>query len=186
MEPPVLRTARLELSAPGDDDVAAIHAECQDAAIQRLTTVPSPYLPADAETFVDLTRAWWVEGSEATWAIRLERRLVGMVGLAKLPSGGPEIGYWVSSRVRGHGIATEATRAVVDWGFAPERPAIERIEWRAVVGNTGSARVALSLGFRYEGLLRRAHVNSLGRSDLWIGGLLRDDDRAPVPWAVLG
>lgn len=73
-----------------------------------------------------------------------------------------------------------------DGGFAPERPAIERIGWRSVVGNTGSARIARSVRFRYEGLLRRAHVDSLGRSDLWIGGLLRDDDRAPAPWPVRG
>ncbi|WP_144782436.1 GNAT family N-acetyltransferase [Microbacterium sp. BH-3-3-3] len=185
MEPEILRTARLELSAPRENDIAAIHAECQDAAIQRFTTVPAPYLPEDAETFVELTRGWWAEGSEATWAIRLEGRLVGMVGLAKLPSGGPEIGYWVSPSVRGQGLATEAARAVVDWGFAPERPAIQRIEWRAVVGNAGSARVARALGFRYEGLLRSAHVNSLGRSDLWVAGLLRDDDRVPQPWRVL-
>ena len=112
-------------------------------------------------------------------------RLVGMVGLAKLPTGGPEIGYWVSSSVRGQGVATEAARAVVDWGFAPERPAVQRIEWRAVVGNLGSARVARVLGFRYEGLLRQAGVNSLGRSDMWVGGLLRSDDRDPQPWPVL-
>ncbi len=89
MEPETLRTARLELSAPHDGDVAAIHAECQDAAIQRFTTVPAPYLPADAETFVELARGWWAEGAEATWAIRLDGRLVGMAGLAKLPSGAP-------------------------------------------------------------------------------------------------
>lgn len=185
MQPETLRTARLVLSAPHEDDVAAIHAECQDAAIQRFTTVPSPYLEADAESFVALTRAWWDDGAEATWAIRLDDRLAGMVGLAKLTSGAPEIGYWVSSSVRGMGLATEAARAAVDWAFAPERAGIERIEWRAVVGNTGSARVARSLGFRYEGLLRRAHVNSLGRSDLWVGGLLREDDRAPVAWPEL-
>ncbi|MDU0325484.1 GNAT family N-acetyltransferase [Microbacterium sp. KSW2-21] len=185
MEPEILRTARLELSAPRESDVAAIHAECQDGAIQRFTTVPSPYLPADAETFVELTRTWWAEGSEATWAIRLEGRLVGMVGLAKLSSGGPEIGYWVSSSVRGQGLATEAVRAVVGWGFAAERPAVQRIEWRAVVGNAGSARVAQTVGFRYEGLLRQAGANSLGRSDMWVGGLLRSDDRDPQPWPVL-
>lgn len=54
----------------------------------------------------------------------------------------------------------------------------------AGVGNVGSARVARALGFRYEGLLRQAGVNSLGRSDMWVGGLLRDDDRAPHPWPV--
>lgn len=185
MDPQTLHTARLELSAPGEGDVTAIHAACQDAAIQRFTTVPSPYLPSDAETFVELSRGWWAEGSEATWAIRLEGRLVGMVGLAKLPGGGPEIGYWVSSGVRGQGVATEAARAVIDWGFADARPAVQRIEWRAVGGNLGSARVARALGFRYEGLLRQAGVNSQGRSDMWVGGLLRTDDRGPQPWPDL-
>ncbi|MDQ1112931.1 RimJ/RimL family protein N-acetyltransferase [Microbacterium testaceum] len=184
MEPETLRTSRLELSTPRAGDVAAIHEECQDAAIQRFTTVPSPYLLADAEAFVELAHGWWAEGSEATWAIRLEQRLVGMVGLTKLPSGAPEIGYWVSSSVRGRGVAREAARAVIDWAFSPAHPELARIEWRAVVGNVGSARVARSLGFRYEGLLRQAHVNSLGRSDLWVAGLLRGDDRRPVSWPV--
>jgi RimJ/RimL family protein N-acetyltransferase len=186
MEPETLRTARLELSAPQAGDVAAIHAECQDAAIQRFTTVPAPYLEADAEEFVALTHRWWAEGSEATWAIRADGSLRGMIGLAHLHSGGPELGYWISSSVRRQGFASEAARAVIDWGFAPERPAVERIEWRAVVGNVGSAKVARLLGFRYEGLLRQAHSNALGRADLWIGGLLRGDDRTPVAWPTLG
>ncbi|WP_285135632.1 GNAT family N-acetyltransferase [Microbacterium sp. lyk4-40-TSB-66] len=185
MEPETLCTARLELSPPQAADAAVIHAECQDAAIQRFTTVPSPYLPADADEFVALTHRWWAEGSEATWAIRVDGALRGMIGLARLHSGGPELGYWISSGVRRQGFASEAARAVIDWGFAAERPAVERIEWRAVVGNVGSARVARSLGFRYEGLLRQAHSNALGRADLWIGGLLRGDDRTPVSWPTL-
>lgn len=178
-------TARLELSAPHEADVAAIHAECQDAAIQRSTTVPSPYLRSDAEAFIALSRGWWEDGSEATWAIRLDDRLVGVTSLARLVSGGPEIGYWVSSSVRRQGIAAEAARVVVNWAFSPERPAIARIEWRAVVGNRGSAGLARAVGFRYEGLLGQAHHNSLGRADLWIGGLLRDDDRTPAVWPAL-
>lgn len=58
MEPETLRTSRLELSTPRAGDVAAIHEECQDAAIQRFTTVPSPYLLADAEAFVELAHRW--------------------------------------------------------------------------------------------------------------------------------
>jgi len=186
MEPETLRTARLLLSPPDEGDVDAIHGSCQDAAIQRFTTVPTPYQRADAEAFVGLARGWWDKGSEATWAIRVEGRLVGMIGLANLPSGGPEIGYWIAPDVRGRGLATEAARAVIAWGFSPAHPTVQRIEWRAMVGNVGSARVARALGFRYEGLLRQAHVNSLGRSDMWIGGLLRDDDREPVDWPEIG
>jgi RimJ/RimL family protein N-acetyltransferase len=182
MEHEHLHTARLELSPPTTADVAAIHAACQDADLQRYTMVPSPYLLEDAERFVELTGRWWAGGTEPTWAIRRGGRLVGMIGLARLDTGAPEIGYWIARDARRQNVAGEAAAAVVDWAFADERLAVERIEWRAVVGNIGSARTARRLGFRYEGLLRQAHVNSLGRADVWIGGLLRHDDRVPQEW----
>ena len=184
MEPDHLQTPRLELSAPTTADVAAIHAACQDADLQRYTTVPSPYLLEDAERFVALTGEWWADGTQPTWAIRRDGSLAGMIGLAKLDTGAPEIGYWIARDARRQNVAVEAATAVIDWAFADDRPAIERVEWRAVVGNIGSARIARRLGFRYEGLLRRAHVNSLGRADLWIGGLLRHDDRTPQDWPL--
>jgi RimJ/RimL family protein N-acetyltransferase len=53
------------------------------------------------------------------------------------------------------------------------------------VGNAGSARVARALGFRYEGVLRRALANSFGREDGWVAGLLPGDARMPQPWPVL-
>lgn len=182
MEQDHLQTARLELSAPTMADVAAIHAACQDADLQRYTTVPSPYLLEDAERFVGLTAEWWADGTQPTWAIRRDGSLTGMIGLAKLDTGAPEIGYWIARHARRQNVAVEAASAVIDWAFADERPAVERIEWRAVVGNIGSARIARHLGFQYEGLLRQAHLNSLGRADLWIGGLLRQDDRTPRDW----
>lgn len=107
-----------------------------------------------------------------------------MIGLARLGGGAPEIGYWMAREARGQGIVGEAAGAVVDWAFAAERPAIARIEWRAVVGNVASARTARRLGFRYEGLLRQAASNSFGRADLWVAGLLRDDERSPQPWPL--
>lgn len=182
----MVRTARLVLSVPTGRDVEAIHAACQDADIQRFTMVPSPYLREHAEGFIAVAAAGWDSGAEATWAIRADGELAGMISLNHLPGGGPEIGYWIARRSRRRGFATEACRAVIDWGFAPERPAVARVEWRAVVGNLGSARVAQALGFRHEGMLRLALRNSLGRSDAWVAGLLRDDDRTPTPWSVLG
>ncbi|CAH0224268.1 GNAT family N-acetyltransferase [Microbacterium sp. Bi128] len=184
MEPDRLHTPHLELSAPTATDVASIHAECQDADLQRYTTVPSPYLLTDAERFVELTARWWADGTEPTWAIRRDGRLAGMIGLARFDTGAPEIGYWIARDARRQNAASEAAAAVIDWAFADDRPSIERIEWRAVVGNIGSARTARRRGFRYEGLLRWAHVNSLGRADLWIGGLLRHDDRVPQEWPL--
>ncbi|GAA3030323.1 GNAT family N-acetyltransferase [Microbacterium dextranolyticum] len=187
MEPVTLRTERLELSAPHEGDVDAVFAACQDADIQRFTTVPSPYERSHAEGFVTKTAQWWAEGTETTWAMRHEGTLVGMIGLHRLGAGAGEIGYWMAPAARGRGLASEAARAVVDWGFHPDGLGLARIEWRAVTSNPASARIAHSLGFRYEGMVRAALVNGAGvRSDGYIAGLLADDDRTPQIWPISG
>ncbi|SFR95365.1 Protein N-acetyltransferase, RimJ/RimL family [Microbacterium sp. cf046] len=186
MEPVILRTARLTLSVPTEADVDAIFEACQDAGIQRYTTVPSPYERRHAEGFIPFARSRWSDGVEATWALRDGDTLAGMIGLHGITLGGSgEIGYWMSPPSRRRGLLTEAARAVIDWGFSYEGAALQRIEWRAVVGNVGSARVARGLGFRYEGVLRKALANSFGREDGWIAGLLPGDDRMPQPWPML-
>lgn len=187
MEPVVLRTERLELSRPLETDVDAIFAACQDAGIQRYTTAPSPYERRHAEEFVEKAAADWSSGAHLNWAMRHGADLVGMIGLYRLDGRGTgELGYWVAREARGRGLVTEASRAVVDWGFAPEGLGLVRIEWKAVVGNVGSARAARATGFRYEGLQRQALVGAQGRDDGWVAALLAADDRAPQPWPVLG
>ncbi|GAA5095359.1 GNAT family N-acetyltransferase [Microbacterium yannicii] len=186
MEPTILRTRRLELSLPVEADVDAIYEACQDAETQRYTTVPSPYERTHAEEFVPRTDADWESGAHVTWAMREGPVLAGMIGLYRLDGrGAGELGYWVSPWSRRRGLLTEAARAVLDWGFAADGPGLQRIEWRAVVGNVGSARAARTLGFRYEGTLRQALVGAQGRDDGWIAGLLATDDRTPQPWPVL-
>lgn len=185
MEPVVLRGERVVLSTPVDTDVDAIYAACQDADIQRYTTVPSPYERRHAEQFVPKVAQGWADDSERTWAIRDGEALVGMIGLYRLGAGGAEIGYWMAPEARGRGLLTEAARLVVEWGFDSDGMALERIEWRAVVGNAASARAGQRLGFRYEGLLRLGLAGPHGRDDGWIAGLLGTDDRTPQPWPPL-
>jgi RimJ/RimL family protein N-acetyltransferase len=51
MEEVELCDDRLYLRPPRLGDAGQIYAACQDAEIQRWTTVPSPYSRADAEMF---------------------------------------------------------------------------------------------------------------------------------------
>ncbi|MGV9194959.1 GNAT family N-acetyltransferase [Microbacterium sp. MC2] len=185
MESVTLRTERLELSAPRPDDVDEIFAACQDASIQRYTTVPVPYRRSDAESFVALTARWWADGTEVHWAIRRGGRLAGMIGIHHIVDEIGEIGYWVTPDFRGAGVLTEAGRAVVDRAFSAAGLDLKRLEWRAVVGNTASAWSARALGFRYEGVLRGAMASGRGHEDAWVAGLLPADDRTPQPWSVL-
>ena len=185
MEPVTLRTARLELSAPVAADVDAITAAAQDPEVPRWTTLPSPYERAHAEEFVAKAPARWESATELTWAIRLDGRWIGMIGLHGVTTGGDaEIGYWMARDARGLGYLTEAAVRVIDFAFA-EPLSLARVQWRAIVGNVASARAARSLGFRYEGMLRQGLSDPRGRHDGWIAGLLASDDRGPQPWPPL-
>ncbi|MFC8681105.1 GNAT family N-acetyltransferase [Microbacterium ureisolvens] len=185
MEPVILRTPRLELSLSRADDVDAIYEACQDPDIQRYTPVPVPYERQHAVDFVERVAGDWEAGQHLTWAIREGEHLVGTLGFYRVDGrGAGEIGYWMAPRFRGGGRLREAGEAAVDWAFSPEGLGLARIEWRAVVGNVGSAKLARTLGFRYEGLLRQALTGSRGRDDGWIAGLLATDDRRPQQWSV--
>ncbi len=88
-------------------------------AIQRYTTVPSPYERKHAEGFITFAQSRWAEGLEATWAIREGDTLAGMVGLQRhLPrrKRRDSATGWRPS-ARGRGLLTEACRAGDRLGF---------------------------------------------------------------------
>ncbi|WP_460752467.1 GNAT family N-acetyltransferase [Myceligenerans cantabricum] len=195
MEPFVLANDSVRLSLPVEADVAAITDACQDPEIADWTVVPSPYTRRDAELFVGrFVPDGWARGSEFNWAVRApgdaDGPLLGMVGLhfegragAADEERSAELGFWTAPAVRGKGLATQAARLVVDWGFDPEGLGLSVVTWVAYVGNWGSRRVAWNLGFRVEGTIRRHGLQRGRRRDAWVGTLLPEDPRTPTePW----
>ncbi|MEU9339475.1 GNAT family N-acetyltransferase [Streptomyces sp. NPDC048290] len=175
MEPVTLSTDRLRLRAVTPDDTAAVYAACQDPEIQRWTTIPSPYLPEHAESFTTQTSPeGWTAGSMFTFGAFLpEGDLIGMLGITMRSLGVGEIGYWAAKDHRGRGYTTEAALTTVRWAFVHAR--IDRVEWRAEVGNHASRAVAEKTGFTIEGVLRSGMNNNGVRRDCWIGSLLPSD-----------
>ncbi|MGO2658351.1 GNAT family N-acetyltransferase [Mycetocola reblochoni] len=188
MLPVILRTERLELSVPVEDDIDPIFRACQDPDIQKWTTVPVPYRRVDASTFVSsVVGQGWRSGDSLTWGIRRSGELVGVIDLHDVADRGAEIGYWLGRQWRGEGLLREAARAVIDFAFSapPHGLALERLAWRAGLGNVDSARVAQALGFRFEGCGRKDLVQRGARSDSWSAGMLAAEDRSPVDWPSL-
>lgn len=181
MDPFELTDGVVVLRAPGPQDVDRITALCQDPAVQEWTTVPSPYTRADGEGFVSgMVRDGWASGSSLNWAVHVDDVLVGMVGLAMEGAGSAEIGYWLAADRRGQGLMSRAVALVLDTAFG--RLALDRVLWRAYVGNLPSRRVAERAGFRVEGEIRLGALQRGVRRDDWLGTLLRDDPR-PAPHA---
>ena len=145
---PTLRTERLLLRRPEYDDIEAIVRIAGDWEIaRRLARMPHPYGAAEARYFLDE-----IVPNEFVWAAtsRETGEIIAIIGLAPEPDQREaELGYYVSRDWWGHGIATEAGRAVVAYGI--DVLALDRIFSGHFADNPGSGRVLLKLGFAETG-----------------------------------
>lgn len=158
------------------EDAPAVYRACQDPDIQRWTTVPSPYELAHATGFVTaISETGWANGTSAPFGVFDSRtgELLGSMGLVRLDLAGKEaeLGYWTTPAARGHGVAVTAGRAVALWAI--EKLGIERLIWRAEIGNHASRLVALRIGFRMEGIASNGAIGRAGdHIDMWIGSMV--------------
>ena len=175
---------RVELAPLATDEADRVYELCQDADIQRWTTVPSPYKRKDARQFVgEYTVAAWQEiesgvfsaakaGPELVWGVGVAgdtplAGLWGCVGLKRLGAARYEIGYWLGAGARGHGIMRAAVVKVLE--AAKEAPlAACEVWWHALVGNVPSARVAKAAGFGFMGVTT---IPMHGDAPVWAGVL---------------
>jgi len=77
---------------------------------------------------------------------KAENRYIGRCGLHPVPGGAVGLGFYVAKAYWGRGLATEAARVFVDYGFQELK--LPRIISSVEVGNAASVRVLQKLGFR--------------------------------------
>jgi RimJ/RimL family protein N-acetyltransferase len=138
-----ITTPRLTLRAPIRGDVPDLVRLADNRVIaERLARLPSPYTRADGVAFVEIFAQ---RPDERPYAIVLDERFIGVVGLSFHPGAAPELGYWLGEPYWRRGLMSEAAKAVCDAAFATRR--IERIIARALPTNLASQRVLEKLGF---------------------------------------
>ena len=103
VQPVEVPAGRLLLRPFRPSDAPAVLAACQDAAIQRWTTAPSPYSEGDAVAFLtEIAPAEWAADTDTPFAISgaATGRLLGSIGVHRVDRrhGSAEVGYWVASR----------------------------------------------------------------------------------------
>ncbi|ASF10246.2 putative acetyltransferase [Nocardia brasiliensis NBRC 14402] len=182
MDAQVLTNGTVWLSIPTSEDIDAITECCQHPSIGEWVTIPVPYTRENAKTFIeDIVGPGWA-GKSPTWAVRerADGPVVGMIGLGERDESSAEIGYWLAPRVRSRGLMSQSVALVCDYGFRPDRLALQRISWRAFVGNYPSAAVVRRTGFRYEGLSRLGSLQRGRRRDHWLAARLNTDPAGPV------
>lgn len=174
---PTLHTDRLRLRPFEDSDADDLYAQHSNADVLRYWDAP-PWTEHDrARKFIEECRKLAEDGTGARLAVdRLEDE--AFLGWCSLTRWDPDyrsaaMRYCFLDTVWGHGYATEAVRAVLDWAYSTLD--LNRVQAETDTRNIASARVLEKAGFVHEGTLREDCVVNGEVSDSWVYGLIASD-----------
>ena len=180
---PTLETARLRLRPFASADADALFALHSSAFVLRYWDMPVWSERARAERFIEACERIAEEGSGARLAIdRLsDQAFIGWCALTRWNPGyrSASMGYCLDDAAWGHGYATEAAHALLQWAF--DTLDLNRVQAETDTRNAASARVLEKLGFVHEGTLREDCVVNSEVSDSWVYGLIRRQWPSSVP-----
>lgn len=156
---PTLETERLTLRPFAIADGPQVQALAGAREVAEMTLlIPHPYPEGAAEEWIASHSADASRGTGYVFAVVETRSgaLMGAIGLTCSPvHNRAEVGYWLGVPFWGNGYCTEATKAVLKFGF--ESLSLNRIYACHFGNNPASGKVMQKAGMRYEGLLRSHH-----------------------------
>jgi len=155
-DPPVLETSRLTLRRMlKRDSLDMFEYACSPDVTEYLL-----WEPHRNETYtykyLSYLQSRYRAGDFYDWAVvwRNTDKMIGTCGFTRFhwEHNAAEIGYVLNPGFWGYGIAPEAVRAVLRFGFI--NLGLHRIEARYMAGNIRSRRVMEKVGMQYEGIAR--------------------------------
>ena len=174
---PVLRTERLTLRAMRASDDTDMYEYASDPRVTEYLlwgVHPDRFYTA---RYLDYVVKRYRTGEFTDWAVTVTEtgKMIGTCGFTRIDmehSVG-EVGYVLNPAFWGKGLAAEAVRAVIEFGF--ERLELHRIEAKFMRGNERSLRVMEKCGMKFEGY-RRESMRIKGRySDIGYAAVLLNE-----------
>ncbi|NIA68302.1 GNAT family N-acetyltransferase [Pelagibius litoralis] len=147
-----IETERLVLRPFEEADAAVVQTDVANWDIARMTTrIPHPYPAGAAAEWIASHGAAEKRHGEAIFCIAHEDQAVGAISLRRNDPAavGPdtaEIGYWLTPRVWGRGLATESASALVAHAF--DHPQVSGLTSGYFSDNPASGRVLAKCGFQ--------------------------------------
>lgn len=178
---PTLTTPRLILRETVPSDAAHLFSFLSDPEVQKYD---SPNVPireiAEAVSAIEKSRQRFASKEGITWSIvfKDENQVIGDLGFyfEDRCYYKTNLGYSVARPYWRRGIATEAGRALMQFGFETLR--LHRINVDTRMDNIASVRLMEKLGFRYEGVRRECIRNEDGTYQNWgLFGMLENEYR---------
>ncbi|MBW2993271.1 GNAT family N-acetyltransferase [Candidatus Woesearchaeota archaeon] len=157
-------------------DAKEIQKHANDKNIYRYTQhIPYPYRLSHAVKFIKGAQERQRKKMACELGIILKQtnKLVGVMSLLQINPIKAEIGYWLGKTYHGKGIAKEALKLILDFGF--KKLKLKRIWGRVAHPNKPSFKLLESAGFKYEGKLRKNMFKNNRYYDELRYGLLREE-----------
>jgi ribosomal-protein-alanine N-acetyltransferase len=172
-------TERLVLRRYTHDDISDVLGLASDPAFARLISKNIPATEEDIRKYIDLQISYQPFEKDKVFELAVERKedgkVIGLLGVIRQGHEQAEIGWGLGVEYRGQGYATEAARAMIDYGF--HSLGLHRIYADTSTDNLPSWRVMERLGMRREALLRGAFHKEGKWLDQYIYGMLADEWR---------
>jgi RimJ/RimL family protein N-acetyltransferase len=157
---PVLSTPRLILRALRPTDLDDLYTYASDPEIDRFTPWEHYKSKDEARENLNEFLADYEQDGFGVWGIEhsAHQRLIGIANFSRPHriNRRVEMGYTISRAYWGQGLATEAIKALIDFGF--EKMNLVRIEAVVLPEHLASARVLVKSGMQFEGVLHSYQV----------------------------
>ena len=147
----ILETDRLRFATWSRDDWQEFRKLTSDPLVVRYIGTGEAWSEERVKEFVTRQRDHWEKHGYCLWKLlpKDSDTQIGICGLQRLPVGQDvEIGWWLAPSHWGKGLATEAARHALAYGF--EVSNLERIVAIAHPANRDSQRVMDRIGMRFE------------------------------------
>ena len=129
----------------------------------------------DTERFVRSILEKHSANRDEVYVIWYKYEFAGLIGFKDIDriNDKIEIGYWLIEKMTRKGIATAATRKMINLAFRNMN--MNRVQIRCGVGNTKSSAIPRRLGFSFEGTERSGERHNRAYIDLEVFSLLRPE-----------
>ncbi len=172
-----LKTERLLLRKLRESDLDDFYAWASDPNVARYVTWDAHKSPDDTREFIGRILTRYKQAQPAPWAIvhRQDNHMIGLNEFCEwdITHYRATFGYVLSKGYWNKGYMTEATRALIDFGF--QHMNLNRIDARCRIPNIGSARVMEKCGMRFEGILREVAFVKGRFRDLKLYAIIKRD-----------
>jgi RimJ/RimL family protein N-acetyltransferase len=174
-------TERLVLRRYTHDDIPDVLGFVSQPSLAGVTSERIQATEEGVRKYIELQNSYQPFEKDVVFELAVERQedgqVIGFVGLICRDQGQGEIGWALGVEHRGRGYATEAARALMDYGF--KTLGLHRIHADTSSDNLASWRLMERLGMRREALLRECACEEGKWVDKYIYGMLVDEWRDP-------